>query len=68
MIEIYAVNKKTGVVLSSSLYSEADLKEIFGQKISERLLGGKKVHFRKDKFFRQEAVSFDGQHPEVGRR
>ena len=58
MIEIYAGSKKTGNVLSSSMYTKTDLKDIFGEDAA-KLLKGTRIHSEKLKLFWQLASAFD---------
>ncbi len=57
MIEIYAGSLKTGKVLSSSMYTKADLKDIFGEDAAAKLLEGIRIDDKK--LFRQLATAFD---------
>lgn len=59
MIEIYAGSKKTGNVLSSSMYTKTELKDIFGDNRAEQLLKGTRIHNKKLKMFWQLASAFN---------
>ncbi len=58
MIEIYAGSLKTGKVLSSSMYTKADLMEIFDEDAT-KLLEGIRITDEKTKLFWQLATAFD---------
>jgi len=59
VIEIYTGSMKTGNVLSSSMYTETDLKEIFGKDDTAKLLKGIRIRKEKQKLFWQLATAFD---------
>ncbi len=59
MTEIYAVSLKTGNVLSSNMYTKADLKDIFGEEDAAKLLEGTRIHNKKKNMFWQLASAFD---------
>lgn len=59
MIEIYAVSKKTGNVLSSNMYTKTGLKDIFGNDDAAKLLKGIRVYNEKLKLFWQLATAFN---------
>ena len=57
MIEIYVGSKKTGTVLSSSMYTKTDLKDIFGERNAAKLLEG--IRIQDEKLFWQLASAFN---------
>ncbi len=57
MIEIYAGSLKTGNANSSSMYTKADLKDIFGERNAAKLLEG--IRIDDEKLFWQLASAFD---------
>ncbi len=59
MIEIYAGSLKTGNVLSSNMYTKAELKDIYGEDDAAKLLEGIRIHNKKKNMFWQLATAFD---------
>lgn len=59
MIEIYAGSMKTGNVLSSSMYTKTDLKDIFGEDDAAKLLAGIRINNEKKTTFWQLATAFN---------
>ena len=57
LIAIYTAIKKAGTVLSSSMYTKTDLKDIFGERNAAKLLEGTRID--DEKLFWQLASAFD---------